>query len=197
MIKNIFYPTQGSSDHFLKCRILKYLYSKFINGDVNDKLEQYSKLTLEFVNLGCNVGIVQKEINELLKFGLLESENIISDTEWNQLPTEDFNVSISSKGYYYFTNLINRFSYLDLVLQDVPIFNVTSFQKLIAIFPKADAKGKRFLFDRKNVITTFINYLKEEELKQSGEMMKRYGSVVTEIEEGGLNKDFIKINELI
>lgn len=196
LIKNIFYPVQDSSDHFLKSHILKYLHTKFTNGGVNSKLEQYSVLTQEFINLGCNINIVQKEIIDLLKSGLLESENIISDTEWDNLPKEDFNISISSKGYYYFTNLKNRFHYLDLVLQDVPIFENKYFQEILKIFPIADAKGKRFLFDRKNALSIFIEYLKYEETKQSKEILKRYGSVLDDMLVNGLNKDLININNL-
>jgi hypothetical protein len=194
LLKNIFYPVQGSSDHFLKSRILKYLNNKLLKGAGITKLEQYSNLTQEFVNLGYNVNIVQKEIVELLKFGLLETENVISDTEWDKLPNDDFNICISLKGHYYYNNLKNRFHYLDLILQDVPIFDVNYFKKLISIFPRADEYGKRYLYDRKNALNIFLEYLESEETKQSKEILSSYGSLISDIKNGGLDNDLVNIN---
>jgi GTPase SAR1 family protein len=197
LIKNIFYPVEGSADHFLKSRILKYLLNKAQKGSGVSKLVQYSILTEYFVNLGYNLNLVQKEIIELLKFGLLESENIISDIEWNNLPEEDFNLSISLKGHYYYTKLKNRFFYIDLMLQDTPIFDNSHFKKIIKIFPKVDKKGKRFLYDRKVVVELFMNYLQEEEQKQSNEIITKFGSLVAEIKDLQLDKDIEEINDLL
>lgn len=198
IIKNIFYPVSGSSDHFLKSLILKYLYNKTLKGGGNTKIEQYSVLTEFFMNLGYINSIVQNEIIELLKFGLLETENLISDTDWNKLPSEDFNLGISLKGYYYHTNLKNRFHYLDLVLQDTPIFNNEHFRKISKRFPKADEKGKRYLYDRMVVVQLFIEYLKdEEEARLSNEVITIFGSPVSEIKELHLDKDIEIIGALI
>jgi GTPase SAR1 family protein len=197
LIKNIFYPVEGSSDHFIKSRILKYLSNKLLKEGGNNKLEQYSILTQAFVNFGYNINIIQKEIIELLKFGMLESENIISDTEWEKLPGEDFNICISLKGFYYYSNTKNRFYYLDLILQDIPIFDSSSFAELIKVFPKPDEKGKRFLFDRRNAVNLFIKYLEKQELNQSKEVLTNFGSIVLEMRNSGLNQDFAIIDSLL
>jgi hypothetical protein len=77
--------------------------------------------------------------------------------------------------------LINRFDYLDLIVQDLPIYDDKYFKLLFDAFPKANETGKRFLPDRVNLIKIFLQYLKIEESKQSIEMKSRYGNIVADI----------------
>jgi len=196
LIKNIFYPVSGSTNHFLKSMILRFLFRKFKEVTSTEKHEQYNEVCREFKNLGYRLTVIQQEILELLKFGLIESENIISDTDFDMLPSENFNITISSKGFYYLTNLINRFHYLDLVLQDVPIYDKNYFDQLLINFPHATDKGKRYLFPRKQTIDIFLKYLKHTEEKESKEVFTKYGSLIQSIKDHGLNHDLINIDKL-
>src|SRR5690606_940999 len=62
-------------------------------------------------------------------------------------------------------SLINRFHYIDLILQDTPIYNSSIFDELCIIFPDSDEYGNRNLEQRKMTVNKFIDYLAKEENK--------------------------------
>lgn len=193
IIPNLFYPCENSSDHFLKLWILKYLLLKFEQGGNISKFERYYVLVEEFVNFGYRVDIINRTISELLISELIESDEIISDVKWYQLPEKDFNLSISPKGHYYTKELKNRFHYLDMVLQDTPIFDSCWFNKLKSVFPNSNEDGKRNIEGRKTTVLTFLGYLKDQEKIQSRALLQKLGSITEEIEIMGLNQDINQI----
>jgi GTPase SAR1 family protein len=174
VIHNLFIPPLDSNDHFLKMYILKDLYDTLEKNGVSGKFIS-SKVTIEkFVSLGYRLNIVLASLSELLKLNLIDTEDTLTDIEWITLPSE-FNISISMKGHYYYSELCGRFHYLDLTVQDSPIFDIDAFNDLKASFPTSDESGKRSLNLRALTVKKFIEYLKVEEQKQSSQVKAVYG----------------------
>jgi hypothetical protein len=189
VIPNLFYPVEGSNDHFIKIWILKYLQKQMDTGGNATKYIQISQLLSFFTNIGYKLPILNRTIIELLKNELIETNDIISDIEWEIVSASDFNICLSAKGSYYIKNAKNRFHYHDLVLQDTPIFSKAHFDKIKEEFPLANEKGDRNLSERLSTVNEFINYLKEMEKSQHKELIKIFDSIVDEIKTYGLEKD--------
>lgn len=51
-------------------------------------------------------------------------------------------VCISMKGHHYINTLINNFSYIEMALEDTPIFNNEYFLEIKNSFPYSDENGK-------------------------------------------------------
>jgi Cdc6-like AAA superfamily ATPase len=195
IIPNLFYPVEGSNDHFLEIWILKYLQKQLESGGNATKYIQVSQILTFFINIGYKLSILNLSLIELLKRELIETDDLISDIEWEILSAKDFNLCLSAKGDYYLKNAKNRFHYHDLVLQDTPIFIKDYFDSIKANFPLADNKGVRILSDRLLTVKGFIKYLKEMEKSQHKELIRLFGSIVEEIISFGLEKDYKNIEE--
>jgi len=193
-IPNIFYPCENSNDHFLKIWILKFLSSKLTDGGSIAKYDSYINIIESFVSYGYRTDILNKTILQLLDLELIESYEKLSDIKWMDLPNYNFNICISAKGYYYLMELKNRFHYLDLVLQDTPVYDIDSFNKLKKVFPSSSNDGKRNLNQRIESIKKFIEYLRCQENKQPHVLISKFGSIVEDIQINGLNKDLDRIN---
>jgi hypothetical protein len=116
-----------------------------------------------------------------LKAALIDTDEQISDIDWQELPS-NFNLSITAKGHYYLVEMLNKFFYLDLVLQDTPIFDKTLFEKLKTIFPRSNEDGTRNIIVRREAVKIFLEYLKFMEEKQSTQVKRLYSGLVNEIE---------------
>ena len=91
-------------------------------------------------------------------------------------------ICISSKGYYYFKELIRRFHYYDLILQDTPIFDEDLFSELKSVFPLSDNTGKRDLSDRLKSVNIFIKYLMDQENRyNNNSLIQIFGSPLQSI----------------
>ena len=148
-----------------------------------------------FTNTGYKLSILNLSVKSLLKNGLIETDDLLSDIEWEKLSANDYNISISAKGNYYLKNAKNRFHYFDLILQDTPIFDKEKFDEIKVQFPLADAKGVRTLSERLLTVTEFMNYLKYMEKSQHKELIRLFGSIVEEIKTYGLEKDYKNIED--
>lgn len=197
VIPNLFYPVDGSNDHFVKIWILKYLRKQMDVGGNASKYIQVSQLLNYFANIGYKLSILNLSISDLLKKELIETDDLISDVEWKTIGAEDFNICIAAKGDYYLRNAINHFYYYDLILQDTPIFNKDFFDAIKSQFPEANNKGIRNLEERLATVKIFMKYLKEVEKTQHHELIKLYGSIVGDVFTYGLEKDFCKIESKI
>jgi len=197
IIVNLFYPCPNSCDHFLKCRILRYLLNKFEQGGNANKFEQYSVILNEFIEAGYNVKNIRLELLELLETDLIDSENIISDTDLKDIRLEGVNISISPKGYYYYKILKNSFHYIDLILQDTLVFNPEHLSNIRDSFPDTTKEGKRSLKGRLKTVLNFMSYLKDEEKNESVNIITKYGSITEEIFNEGLKSDIEKIKKNI
>jgi hypothetical protein len=149
----------------------------------------------KFNSFGYRPNVISDSIFVLLKLGLLDTDEQLTDIDWLTLP-RDANISITSKGHYYYRNLIIRFTYLDLVLQDTPIFDDVHFQAINSGFPLSNEKGKRLLYDRIETARKFIKYLRHMEAKQPRQLVSTYGSLIDYIGEG-LDADIQKMKDVL
>jgi len=193
VIPNLFYPCNNSNDHFLKLWILKYFLEKHEFGGNISKFERYTKFIEDFSQFGYRIDVLNQSIFELLNQEFIDSDEILSDLKWFQFPEREFNISISPKGYYYIKELINHFHYLDMVLQDTPIYVNEYYSKIRAGFPLADVRGKRNMEQRIFTVIEFIHYLEFQENKQAKSIIGRFGSIVDSIKNSGLNQDIDRI----
>lgn len=195
IIHNIFSPPKDTNDHFINYFVLKKFYDTFeSNGNIN----KYLSLTVVidfFKDLGYRTNVVISSIEKMIEFELIESDEFISDIELRDLETNT-DIGISSKGFYYFKELIKRFHYIDLVLQDTPIFSQEHFEKIKSVFPISDSNGIRILSDRVEAVNAFINYLTDEENKQASSLIKTFGKPLDFINEN-LKPDIEKIKSKI
>lgn len=183
IINNLFYPTEGSRSHFLKIKILKFLDTKLTQGGISEKYINISELINAFVNTGYVSKYVYKELNELCRFRLIETENQISDVEnISDLCVEE-SICISMKGHHYINSLVNEFSYIEMILEDTPIYDDNMYGQIKATFPLADDDGKRNLGQRVDVVEKFIAYLAQEEKSETIESEYFGRDIVQNIQE--------------
>lgn len=197
-IQNLFYPCPDSTDYFLKIWILKRLEEQLgFEGNINRYLN-YEAFITEFVSYGYKEFILNQEIEFLLHYGFIDIDRIISDIKWDKLPNQNFNMTITAKGLYYIQNLINHLHYIELVLQDTPIFSSDDFIKIKSEFPTCDANGKREMKKRIEVVISFIKYLEKKELVlQPISLKKKYGGIIEYILSTGLNADIERVKTVL
>jgi len=165
-IYNIFYPNHQSSDHFIKLRILKYLYNKAKTKGFREEFVAATEVIDVFLLANYGKECIIEELDSLLKNTLLTNDNYNSDIEKPDKITADTAIRISNTGIYYLNELINRFHYIDLVLQDTPIMDKSYFDQLHDIFPKSDVYGNRNITKRLKSVELFCRYLFEQESKE-------------------------------
>lgn len=187
-IHNVFIPCKASTHHFTKIKILKFLSEFAITGARGERFIHINVIIDKFLSLGNKLDTLNKELQILLNQKLIETDTHISDTEHFNTITNELNIAISLKGYYYVHELINRFSYIDLVLQDTPIFDKQYFDAIRLSFPKARPDGYRDINDRFITAEKFINYLKaRESIENAG--TTDISNIVQGIITGGFYKD--------
>lgn len=197
-IQNIFYPTPGSNDYFIKYWILRRLGDQFsLEGNISIFIK-YNSFIEEFIEYGYRKDILNKELELLLSHGMIDTDTVFSDIKWSQLPQENLSFAITSKGLYYIEHLINSFSYIDLIAQDTPIFDKTIFELIRSVFPLCDMNSKRSLKERLTFVEHFIEYLDSIENTLSPLILiRKYGSVVSNIKANGLTANIEKIKKTI
>lgn len=182
IIKNIFIPPKDSNDHFINFFVLKRFYETYETKGMTNKYLTLEDLINFFKDLGYRTNTITDVIEKLIEFELLESEDFVSDIEFNSLEN-NVNLCISSKGYYYFKELIKKFHYIDLVLQDTPIFSQEYFEKIKSIFPQSDQNGIRNLNSRVETVKLFFDYLLYQENQQAISVIKVFGKPLEFIRE--------------
>lgn len=163
IINNLFYPTKGNNNHFLKIKILNFLDDKLNKGGNSGKYYNIEEVVNEFINAGYITKYLIAELEELCKWRLIETDEQISDVENLGGIKIDGSICISMKGHHYINSLLNKFSYIEMALEDTPIFDGAFFNDIKSIFPLSDNNGKRNLKKRVDVVEKFIEYLKSEE----------------------------------
>src|SRR5690606_35943385 len=119
VIKNIFVPPKGTTDHFFNIYILKELSEQLeVRGEIS-KFVQVSEIIQSFIEHGYRYSSIMDGLANLFEMNFLDTDEQLSDIDWKDLP-ESFNVAVTSKGFYYYKKLCYRFHYLDLILQDTP-----------------------------------------------------------------------------
>lgn len=194
-IKNLFYPTSPNSDGFIKYYILKALDERLsFEGNIN-KFKNYNELVDEFNNYGYKKDIINQEVEELIKENFVETDKKLTDISWTKLPNEDFSVTITSRGHYYINELVNRFYYFELVVQDTPIADRQLFEEIKKEFPIPETNGKKDMRTRLRIVNQFVEYLKLCEGKEkTSNLQQKYGRMVNNILINGLQKDLERIS---
>lgn len=191
IINNIFLPPKETNDHFINFYILQKFCENFdIKGNTN-KFISFVEIVDIFKDLGYRTNVIISSIKKMLQIELLESDEFISDIELTILELE-IELGISTKGYYYFKELIKRFHYIDLILQDTPIYDKEHFEKINNLFPQSDINGRRNLSERVETVKAFMNYLNEQQDKQAIAVIKMFGKPLDHINES-LNNDLYNI----
>ncbi|MCW3110412.1 MAG: hypothetical protein JWQ09_4918 [Segetibacter sp.] len=167
VIYNIFNPTHELGDHFLKIRVLKYLYEYAKNKGFKEEFLSVNEIVEVFLQASYGKDCIVVELDSLLKNSLLTSDKYTSDIETPEKISMDIAVKISNTGIYYLNDLINSFHYLDLVLQDTPIFVKSHYDLLIDTFAKSDNYGNRNIVKRLKSVDAFINYIEDQERKMN------------------------------
>lgn len=160
---NLYYPAPGGKSHFLKIRLLLTLLNK-CKGDVSkNEFVFVEEIVNEYIRAGYSADNVFSELSLLLIYGMIETNQYGSDVESDSQIFAKDNIRITYVGAYYARELCGRFFYLDLVLQDTPIYGTTEFDKIRHIFPHADQYGNRRLDSRAECVRLFVEYLRHQE----------------------------------
>lgn len=162
-IVNLFYPAKNNTNHFTKIRLLNHLFSREKISSKRNEFFNVEELAKEFLKCGYTIDIIIAELQELFDYKLVSTPEHIEDIEEEVLLNNSSMISITSIGIYYLKSLIGRFHYIDLVLQDTPIFDESSFNSLSSSFPESDEYGNRDLSLRKSAVEEFLKYLKSQE----------------------------------
>ncbi len=197
-IQNLLYPSSPNSDYFIKYYLLKVLDEQLsFEGNIN-KFIGYSDLLKKFLEYGYREDVVNKELESLLTDNFIETDKVLSDISWNNLPEETFSITITAKGHYYITELINRFYYIELILQDTPLFEKEVYDNLVQKFPIPEkSNGKKDMKVRIDVVQLFMDYLETIEKKSNNALLQtKYGKLVDNMLTGGLRNDLNKLSAI-
>lgn len=198
-VKNVFKPSHNNRNHFTKIRLLFFLQNIAEINKFQTSFSEISEIIELFNKAGYNNEIILSELNILLEFKLIETKANHSDIDTIIVLDETHQIRITQAGNFYITKLITRFHYLDLILQDTPIFDEFYFERLKEVFPEVDSYGERDIQDRLITVTTFIEYLKKMEWFDHSKNELNYGhktfdiNIIDYIERNGLNTDIQRI----
>ena len=200
-VVNVFYPSKNNTNHFTKIRLLNYLFQKLKRSAKKIDFFPVDDITNEFLKAGYSVDIIEEELQELFDFKLISTSEYSEDIEEESQIEIDSMISITSVGVYYFKSLISRFHYLDLIVQDTPIYDEDWFSKICDEFPDSDEYGNRDLEKRKRTVQEFLKYLSIQEIKDK-KFITNFDdeSIMFDIGKyihAGLNQDLTRIEQAI
>lgn len=179
-VYNLFVPPIDSSDHFLKLYILKDLNEFIENGNYTKRLIPNSVLIDKLSLLGYRANTINDALASLLKNNLIDSDEQLSDILWHELPNE-FNLGLTRKGNYYLIEMINRFHYWDLIIQDTPITDQQKFDAIKIKFIPSNEDGQRSIKARIEDVKLFLSYLEKMENLQPAQVTAVYGKFISSI----------------
>ncbi|TCN61067.1 hypothetical protein D0809_04085 [Flavobacterium circumlabens] len=162
-ILNLFSPSPSNSNHFTKIRILNFLYCRSLKRTKKIEFVEIDFISSLFVKAGYSKDIILEEIQILFDYNLISTSEYSEDIEEVTKIEGTSSITITPVGVYYLKKLLCRFTYIDLVLQDTPIFSESFFNELTAVFPDSDEYGNRDLRRRKLSAEIFVKYLVEQE----------------------------------
>ena len=203
LIHNLFYPSAKNRNHFTKVRLLHYLFDEAEVQSFGDYYVPCARVYKTFEKAGYSEDILSDELTTLLEQKLIETNNLSSDIEAESKVSEVNEIKITQSGVYYIKTLIHTFTYLDLVLQDTPIFNEDRYNELINVFPTSDEKGKRDVLARIKIVHIFCDYLREQEIRDHKDNALNYGvraldrNIVAGIFDSGLAAEMAENGRLV
>jgi len=146
---------ESRPSHFTKLRLLEYLYfhrtrTSFAYGLGFVPTETIRK---EFKRIGTSDTDISESLRALSAQALVENDIY----DFHEISAA---YRVTHAGRYYMRYLSGRFSYIDLVLQDTPISDSSTFQLLKKLATSKD------MDDRFNRVTAFATYLNAEEERE-------------------------------
>ncbi|MDC9722504.1 MAG: P-loop NTPase fold protein [Urechidicola sp.] len=195
---NLFLPSKNNQNHFTKLRILHYLKNEVELTSYTEHYVPTKKLLSDFSSCGYNIELVVEELNELLNYGLINSESYISDTKYLNIDIKEFQISITQSGVYYCSTVVSQFYYYDLVFQDTPIYDEDSYNSICKYFVTPEVDGFRPLDKRISCVEEFIKYLRKEEMQHNSypseiENKALTMSVLDEVMNNGLTRNLKRL----
>ncbi len=200
---NIFYPSTNNKNHFTKIRLLEYVIDNNTGVSKKNNFLPIATVVKDFIKAGYTAEIIFEELNLLYVSGLIFTNDFVSDVESEVSLGLSNEIGITQSGVYYVKNLINKFFYLDLVLQDTPIYSDRYFDELTNLFPESDSYGNRDLLKRKKVTQIFVDYLQEQEVLDHNRKESNYGiksldkQIIKTIIETGLKSEFERLDRAL
>jgi GTPase SAR1 family protein len=162
-ILNLFNPSKSNSNHFTKIRILNFLNSRSLTRTKKIEFVDIEIISELFMKAGYSKDVVLEEIQVLFDYHLISTSEYSEDIEETTIIDINSAITITPVGVYYLKNLLGRFHYIDLILQDTPIYIDSFFNDLTAVFPDSDEYGNRDLRRRCSTTDVFISYLEDQE----------------------------------
>jgi len=172
---NIFHPSPNNRNHFTKIRLLDYIIDYNVEVGKRNQFVAISLIVSAFASAGYSQDILLEELQLLYNAGLIFTNDFMSDIESEVSLTSENHIGITQAGVFYLKVLIEKFYYLDLVLQDTPIYSDKYFSEMSDLFPESDTYGNRDLLKRVAVTKKFIEYLSMQEAKDHNRIDKDYG----------------------
>ena len=200
---NLFYPSTNNKNHFTKIRLLEYIIDKNIDNSKKNNFIPITEIEKDFVSAGYTSEIILEELNLLYSASLIFTNDFVSDIEDEISLVIENEIGITQSGVYYINNLLNKFYYLDLVLQDTPIYEDKYFDEITLNFPESDNYGNRDLAKRKTSTEFFIEYLLDQERFDHNRKELNYNikcldrQIVKSIIESDLKLEFERIDKFL
>lgn len=191
-IHNLFSPSSGNSMLFLKVELLRFLFERIEKYGQAEKFIETSQLLEEFTGKGYKLISIINELNELLEFRLVDTDDSSSDKEFNTKLNNHKSISISLKGKYYLETLLTRFSYIELCLQDTPIYGDENFNRIKESFPLSNENGKRNLSKRYENVLLFLEYLENRE-----KIELKSTKIIQEMKNNGLTNGLKRVKRTV
>jgi len=173
-IHNLLLTNENSNDHFLNFYILKELVKLYDNEGNTNRYITIDNIYELFTSFGYQLKTLRSSILNLINLSLIDTDEVLTDVDKKSIP-DSLNLTITLKGYYYVNELVTRFHYFDLILQDTPVFDEEYFTKIYSKFPLSDESGKRNLYQRVECVEYFIEYIKKCEDDQSNRLINYFG----------------------
>lgn len=201
-IVNLFLPVETNQNHFTKIRILNFLLIENQREGKGLTYVNAKELIDIFVKIGYSKDVVFDELNQLLDYNLIITSDYLGDIEDDIALNENSKIAISSVGHYYIKELIHTFPYLDLTVQNTPIYSEKHFTDISKSFPKSDKYGHRDLVKRLETSKVFLDYLISQEVhdlkrpKLTNENLSLSQNITAEIRDL-FEKEYKSINKKI
>ncbi len=180
---NLLIPPVDSTDHFIKSYILQDLNDFIEKKSYTERLIPNSILSEKLTALGYRINSINEALSSLIKAALIDTDENLTDVLWYEVPS-NFNIGLTAKGHYYLKELVHKFHYWDIIIQDTPVYDSQHFDIIKAAFPPAQDNGTRNIQQRVEAVRLFLNYLKAMEDKQSAQVITVYGSIIDNVKEG-------------
>lgn len=162
---NIFYPSSNNKNHFTKVRLLEYIIDKNSGTFKKNNFVPITEIEEVFIKAGYTSEVILEELNLLYSAGLIFTNDFVADVDKEIHLNSDNQIGVAQAGVYYLNNLVTKFFYYDLILQDTPIYDEIYFEEISNSFPESDTAGNRELSKRIMVTEKFVNYLANQEIK--------------------------------